>query len=200
MEQLKHQRHPLSELATAFTALLLTCSIIYAALWAIDFEWNIFENPVWLFTRPAAIDALNNFGEVALGILGVAITVVAIIVELAANRYTPRITDLFVRDPINVMVMSFFVVTSVLVIWVNMSLYGSTHPTMMAVIATIAMTTSLLLLLPYFAYVFDFLTPTRVVFRIQERCVRNMERLASGRTNDIDQVRNELLTAARTAW
>jgi hypothetical protein len=195
MQQPRSQPHPVYEIFTAFTALLLTCTIVYLALWGIDFEWNIFENPVWLFTRPEAVDALNNFGEVALGILGVAITVVAIIVELAANRYTPRITDLFVRDPINVSVMGFFVVTSVLVIWVNMSLYGGTYPTMMVVIATIAMSSSLLLLLPYFAYVFDFLTPTRVVLRIQDRCIRNLNRLAEGRTRNSEEVRDELLTA-----
>jgi len=176
-------------------ALFLTCFIVYATLWVIDFEWNVFHNPVWLFTRPEAVDALNNFGEVALGILGVAITVVAIIVELAANRYTPRITDLFVRDPINITIMGFFVVTSVLVIWVNMSLYGGPYPTMMVVIATTAMSASLLLLLPYFAYVFDFLTPTRVVLRIQDRCIRNLDRLGSGRAKRASEVRDELLTA-----
>lgn len=195
MQRSRRQPHPIFEILSAFTALLLTCSIVYLCLWAIDFEWNIYENPVWLFTRPEAVDALNNFGEVALGILGVAITVVAIIVELAANRYTPRITDLFVRDPINVSVLGFFVVTSVLVIWVNMSLYGDTYPTMMVTIATLAMSTSLLLLLPYFAYVFDFLTPTRVVLRIQERCIRNLDRLVDKRTNNAAEVRDELLTA-----
>jgi hypothetical protein len=195
MQLSRPQAHPIVEIATSFTALLLTCSIVYVTLWGIDFEWDILQNPVWLFTRPEAVDSLNNFGEVALGILGVAITVVAIIVELAANRYTPRITDLFVRDPINITVLGFFVVTSVLVIWVNMSLYGDHYPTMMVIIATIAMSSSLLLLLPYFAYVFDFLTPTRVVLRIQNRCIRNLDQLASGRAKSASEVRDELLTA-----
>ena len=56
--------------------------------------------------------------------LAILITVVAIVVELAANRYTPRITELFVRDPVNVVVMSSFVITSVLVVWIDLSLYG----------------------------------------------------------------------------
>jgi hypothetical protein len=50
----------------------------------------------------------------ATGVLAILITVVAIVLELSATRYTHRVTALFVRDPVNLAVMAFYVLTSVL--------------------------------------------------------------------------------------
>ncbi len=115
---------------------------------------------------PTTVGVLLGFAEVTVGVLGVAVTVVSILVELAANRYTPRIAELFVRDRTNVLVLSVFVLTSLLVVWVALSL-GEEAPAPGLVAAMVVLqSTSLLALLPYFAYVFDFLGPERVVQRI----------------------------------
>jgi len=53
---------------------------------------------------------------------------------------------------------------------------------------------SLLAILPYFAYVFDFLSPTRVIQRIQQRASAHIERLAKG-TAKIDRTRHEVSLA-----
>ena len=55
------------------------------------------------------------------GLLAIAITVSAIIVELAATRYNYRITWLFVSEPINIAAMSLFVVTTLQCVWVGVS-------------------------------------------------------------------------------
>lgn len=149
-------------------ALSVVCMAVYAALWVLDFGFDRTLAPWRLVTAPEAADTIRSFSEVTVGVLGIAITVVAIIVELAANRYTPRITELFVRDPIHVGVMSWFVMTSVIVLWVNLSLQASTPPNLMALVATALMSASLLAILPYFAFVFDFLSPTQVIRRIQQ--------------------------------
>ena len=49
------------------------------------------------------------------------ITVVSIVVQLAANRYTPRITDMFFRDRTNLAVMGFFVVACIDAVWVSLA-------------------------------------------------------------------------------
>src|SRR4051812_46139322 len=58
----------------------------------------------------SAQNTLGSAGEIAASVLAIAVTVVAIIVELASNRYTHRITELFVREPRNFLVMGFFVI------------------------------------------------------------------------------------------
>jgi hypothetical protein len=172
----------LGEVGVSLAVLVATTTTIYGVLWYIDFGQMAHPpGPYTLFTTPGAIGALSNLGEVTVGILGAALTVVTIIVELASNRYTPRITELFVRDPINLFMLSFFVCSSVLVVWIEMSLYGGAHPGAMVMVAVGAMTVSLLALLPYFAYVFDFLMPTRVIARIASRCVGALGRVSRGR-------------------
>ena len=169
----------LSHGAVPFFTLFVISAVIYAGLWVLDFG-SFDQNPVALWSAPATYDVLIQFTQVTIGLLGIAITVVAIIVELAANRYTPRITELFVRDPTNVAVMSFFVIASVLVVWIDLSLGGAPHPRRMALAASGIQTVSLLVILPYFAYVFDFLSPTRVIDRIQQAGSLHLSQLARG--------------------
>ena len=99
-------------------------------------------------------------------VLGLALTVSSIIVQLAATRFTPHITSLFFRARTNLMVLGFFVTSSVFVLWINFSV-GDSYPTRWGVLfSMLLMTASLLLLFPYFAYVFDFLDPEKIVGRI----------------------------------
>lgn len=121
----------------------------------------------WRRLHAASVgQGLLGFAEVTVGVLGVAITVVSILVELASTRYTPRIAELFVRDRTNVVVLSSFVLTSLLVVWFGLMLGDGPPPIGLVVVVVALLSTSLLMLLPYFAYVFDFLGPEQVVRRI----------------------------------
>jgi len=97
----------------------------------------------------------------------VAISVVAIIVELAANRYTHKITELFFRSAVNFSVMGFFVVAAINSIWVSFTFREGFTPVWGTLVSMALMTLSMLLLLPYFAFVFDFLNPLNIVARIR---------------------------------
>ncbi len=182
------------EVFLSLAMLSVTSVSVYTALWFVDFGPGG-PSPWALFTNPQTVSTLANLGEVTVGTLGVALTVITIIVELASNRYTPRITELFIRDPVNVLMMSFFVVTALLVLWVDMSMYSDHWPKWMAIAAISGMSTSLLLLLPYFAYVFDFLLPTRVVNRIQQTSANAIERVTRRGASAIDGARDEVIQA-----
>jgi hypothetical protein len=122
----------------------------------------------------SAQNTLSSAGEVVAAVLAIAITVVAIIVELASNRYTHRITELFVREPKNFIVMGFFVVTALQGLWVNLIIdyepgKGGFVPYISIGVSMAMLTVCLLILLPYFAYVFEFLNPINIVGRIREQ-------------------------------
>lgn len=113
-----------------------------------------------------ARNTLGGLGEVMAAVLGLALTVSSIVVQLAATRFTPHITNLFFRARTNLMVIGFFVTSSVFVLWVNFSVGETYLPRFGVFFSMVLMTTSLLLLFPYFAYVFDFLDPEKIVGRI----------------------------------
>lgn len=166
---------PMVAALTSVAWLAAPCLLIYMVLWLIDFAGRGGSGPAKLLAADGVISTMVGFSEVTVAVLAIALTVVAIIVELAATRYTPRLTELFVRDPVNVATMSGFVIVSVLVLWINLSLHGPHHPTAMVWAATVLMSLSLLAILPYFAYVFDFLSPTRVIQRIQVNGTRALK-------------------------
>lgn len=126
----------------------------------------------------AGQDALGGAAEVISAVLGIAITVVAIVVELAANRYTHRITELFVSEPINFLVTGFFVISALQAVFVGLTF--ETLPTgelgfvpRWGIVVSMSMLAlCLLLLLPYFAFVFAFLSPIAIVHRIQRHTLK----------------------------
>ncbi|MCA9531974.1 MAG: DUF2254 domain-containing protein [Myxococcales bacterium] len=151
-----------------------------------------------LFLRPnagAAEATLTNAAQVVANILEIAITVVAIVAELAANRYTHRVTELFVREPINLIVMSFFVLTTVQCVFVPLGLNANASgvgfvPYWGIRVTLVMLAVSLLILLPYFAYVFDFLSPVNIVQSIQEHTVRA---IGSRRRLSVEQRKDEAI-------
>jgi hypothetical protein len=125
----------------------------------------------------SAANTLSNSGEIVAAVLAIAITVVAIVVELAANRYTHRITELFVGEPINFVVMGFFVVTALQSLWVTLIFDWDpvTHtgfvPHIGTMVSMAMLALCLLILLPYFGFVFAFLNPIHIVGRIRSQTI-----------------------------
>lgn len=190
-----HRAFTRGEMLASFLILAGVSAFFYLTLWTIDFGLMWGQTPLELFVQPGAVDTLTNFGEITVGVLGISLTVVTIIVELASNRYTPRITELFLRDPVNASVLSFFVVSAVFIVWVDMSLYGARYPQYMAGAAVLLMSATLLALLPYFAYVFDFLLPNRVVQRIERKSAEAIQRMARVGTKAVRGARLEVKNA-----
>src|SRR4051812_12887000 len=140
-------------------------------------DWAIVKpgvNPLRLlfnFDVDTLQNALGNMAQVVAAILGIVITVVSIVVQLAATRYTSRIADLFFRDRTNLGVLGFFVVACINAVWCSIAVAHTFLPKVSIIFTMILVTASLLIMVPYFAYVFDFLDPDRVVGRIQQQAV-----------------------------
>ena len=128
-------------------------------------------------------NALGSLSQVIAAVLGIAITVVSIVVQLAATRYTSRVADLFFRDRINLGVMGFFVVACVEALWVSFTVRRDYVPQATITATVIMASGSLLVLVPYFAYVFDFLDPEKVIARIGQQ---TLERATSRKRANAD--------------
>ncbi len=151
---------------------------LFAAFWLIDYflvdaaAAHRKEGPIGqLFDYDAQTmqNALGSLSQVIASVLGIAITVVSIVVQLAATRYTPKVADLFFRDRINIGVMGFFVIACVEAVWISFTVRADYVPQATITLTVVMSSASLLLLVPYFAYVFDFLDPQKVIARIGEQ-------------------------------
>ena len=164
---------------TAIRVWILPFSILFGAFLLI-FSGS-FMLDYWLYVDPkdgspldvlfhmdsTSEESISPIPEVVAGVLGIAITVGAIIVELAANRYTSRVVDLFVTDRTNLYVMGLFVVSCVFTVWVMKSNSDLLTPKTGILISLVMMSFSVLLLVPYFNYIFEFLDPKNIINKIR---------------------------------
>ena len=168
-------KFPLRTWGTPIFAILTVASVIFAlSLWmdlvtavkpAEDPTFNQLVDSLIHQDMDQARNTLGGLGEVMAAVLGLALTVSSIIVQLAATRFTPHITVLFFRARTNVLIIGFFVISAVFVVWVNFAV-SEYVPRWGVMFSMILMTMSLVLLFPYFSYVFDFLDPEKIVGRI----------------------------------
>src|SRR5579871_1517544 len=157
----------------------LSALIVFGGFYTLDWAgWTPSKGgKPWLLDQLTSYDpdtaqnALGNLAQVIAAILGIVITVVSIVVQLAATRYTPRVADMFFRDRTNLLVLGFFVIAGIDAVWVSVSVTRDFVPRISITATLLLVTTSVLLMVPYFAYVFDFLDPERVVARIQEQAL-----------------------------
>ena len=164
---------------SGITLLALVAGLLFAVCWLLDAAWfgqrsgsAVALGPFRLLVDldPATLqNELGALAQIIVAVLGIAITVVSIVVQLAATRYTPRIADMFFRDKTNLAIMGFFVVACLNALWVTLAVTGSYVPRVTIVMTLVLASTSILLLIPYFAYVFDFLDPGKVIVRIGQQ-------------------------------
>jgi hypothetical protein len=136
------------------------------------------SNPFARFLKfdPGSIsDAISSLAGNIAAIFGLVITVVSIIVQLSADRYT-GVTRMFFRDRLNISVMAYYLVACVYAVWLSVSLPHDYVPRAVLVSMLGMTTTGLLIMAPYFGYVFWFLAPSTIVARIRSDAVKTTKR------------------------
>lgn len=160
-------------------ALLALLSLaVFAAFYLADAPGGV--GGYFGFESGMITDALPSLAAMIAAVLGIVITVVSIIVQLSSERYT-GVAQMFLRDRVNVAVMAYFVVACVCGVWLSMSVKSDFVPRV-AIIAMLVFTTfGLVVMLPYFAYVFRFLEPSSIVGRIRRQALATVERATAAR-------------------
>ena len=105
-------------------------------------------------------------------ILGIVLTVVAIVVQLAAQKYTPKLADLFLENKINRYFFFFMVFNLLFTVFITYSIKNQFVPIYAAFFAVLLTSIQIGLLLPYFSYVFEFLSPENIMAGIQKKSVK----------------------------
>ena len=118
-------------------------------------------------------DALSGLAGMTAAVLGIVITVVSLLVQLTAERYT-GVAQMFLRDRRNIVVMSYYVVTCVVGVALSLSLHNEFVPRAAVFTMMCACAFGLIMMLPYFAYVFRFLEPVSLVARIQQEAAQDV--------------------------
>lgn len=178
-------------------------------------------NPVAHYLRFDSESVSNSIGvlsSIIAAVLGIIITVVSIVVQLAATRYSPAITEMFFRTRSNRAVFSLYIIGCVMGFWTAFAVSTSWVPRVSLIAMLFVATLGFLLMGPYFAFVFRFLAPQNVVARIgrdartsatggghhrdhrpvaerQERALQTTEQLTDIAINSVNQKDKIIATA-----
>ena len=120
-------------------------------------------------------DAVSALAGMTAAVFGIVITVVSIIVQLSADRYA-GVARMFLRDRVNLAVMAYYVIACVCGVWVSVALKHDYVPRVTVLGMLCATTGSLVLMGPYFSYVFWFLEPMNIISRIRVEAQRSSAR------------------------
>jgi len=120
--------------------------------------------------QPGALqEFVVTLAEVLSGMLGFTLSVVAIVVQLSADRFTPKVTELFLREKTNFYLFSFLILANVVSLWSSVALGFYEDPQLLIGLNLLLGTASFLVLIPYFSFVFHFLQPTSIIRRIEQQ-------------------------------
>ncbi|HEU4727501.1 MAG TPA: DUF2254 family protein, partial [Kofleriaceae bacterium] len=123
-------------------------------------------------------DALSGLAGMTAAVLGIVITVVSLLVQLTSERYT-GVAQMFLRDRRNVMVMAYYVVTCVVGVALSLSLHSEFVPRAAVFAMMCACGFGLIIMLPYFSYVFRFLEPVNLIARIEREAAEDVVQTAT---------------------
>jgi hypothetical protein len=141
--------------------------------------------PFFDFQPDRIADSIGNLSGIIAAVLGIIITVVSIIVQLSAERYT-HVTEMFFRDRTNMAVLAFYVIGCMCGIFVSFSLGQRFVPRVSLVVMMVVALLGFGLMAPYFAYVFEFLQPEHIIQRIRLWALRAAE---TGARSDDEEAR-----------
>jgi hypothetical protein len=146
---------------------------------------HTFGEVLFFSSAEDAAGAVSSMAQVLVGIVGLVVTVVAIVLQLAAQRYTPKLVDLFIADKVNIAYFALMVVASIYSVFLLYVSKTDFVPLFGALFLLLMMTLILGLLIPFFAYVFLFLTPGNIIRIIRKNAKRGMERVVQRRNDEV---------------
>jgi hypothetical protein len=135
-----------------------------------------------LRATPAMVRSLASTIGGAYGtMIALLLTFVSLAIPITANLYTPKLIEIFIRDPINLFVICTCAVLAahnLLTVSISFDQWTAQVPFAIAVAGAIF---GWLLILPYYFYVVSFINPETIVKRVHRMLTRELEQAIAAR-------------------
>ncbi len=176
----------MKSLAVAFVA--------FAGLFALEFflEWRYWGYPgpselSWVgINNGKLVDVLSPMARAYNNVLAMLIATIGLAIPLTANMHTPKLIDMFLRDRINRVVLSFMAFGAAHVLFVAYIIGPEFAPTWAIALAVAFSISGWAILIPYFFYMMRFLDPSQVIVRLRDETQRIVEKTAARALDAVD--------------
>ncbi len=166
-------------LSLAGTSLGVTALLLFiSTLWdlVLSSPGRSFFEVIFSANLETARYLVTSVAQCLASTLGISFMVVALIVQLTADRYSAKVIDLFVKDRLTRAVLSLFVISIVYSLWLTHCLQTFFIPTIGILFSLVLMSMCFGALLPYFYYVFELLKPSSLILNIKTTAISFFDR------------------------
>jgi hypothetical protein len=136
-----------------------------------------------LTVTPAMVRAVASpFARAYNNILALLLTFIGLAIPLTANMYTPKLIEIFVKDKVNITVLSMYAILtahSILAVTLSFDHYAGQIPFWVDCAGAILGWT---MILPYYFYVLTFLNPGRIIALVRDNVIQGF-RASTGAQN-----------------
>jgi hypothetical protein len=154
---------------------------------------SVLQDSIFSKDLSTILNSFGNMGEIMTSVLGIEITAVAIIVQLAANKYSSKIMEMIISDRVNFFVVALFVVAGANTILLANTMTADKVPYFSILFTLLMLVFSLTIVIPHFTYVFNFLRPKHFLKEVELESKKLLKSsLSVSDKNLIRQKRNEL--------
>lgn len=160
-------------------------------VWVLSESRNVFHK---IFSSDINVlsNTLSGLGEVVTAVLGIEITAIAIVVQLAANKYSSNIMELFIENKVNVMIIALFVVTGTNTVLVINTMTEQFVPLFSISVTIFLIAISVLIVIPHFSYVFNFLRPENFLNYVKENTIKIIDDIEKGHIKYNSSLKNKI--------
>jgi hypothetical protein len=113
------------------------------------------------------VDILSPVARAYNNILAILLAIIGLAIPLTANMHTPKLIDMFLRDPVNRVMLTLFALGAAHVLWVAYLIGPEFAPLWAYRLAVLGALAGWVALVPYFYYVIRFLDPSSILSRLQ---------------------------------
>ncbi|MCE9575470.1 MAG: DUF2254 domain-containing protein [Deltaproteobacteria bacterium] len=131
------------------------------------------------------VDLMSPIARAYNNVLAMLLATIGLAIPLTANMHTPTLIDVFLRDRINRVVLSFMALGAAHVLWVDFIIGPKFAPMWAIRVAVYMALLGWAILIPYFFYVVRFLDPARVISRLSQELVHLLDEVVAGKRDPV---------------
>ena len=183
-----------------FIRSFLMAVVGFAVLFAVEFylEYRAAGSPAWSdiswdgTKNEKLLDLLSPVARAYNNVLAILLATIGVAIPLTANMHTPKLIEIFLKDPINRFVLSFIALGAAHILWVDYMIGPRFAPLVAIAVAVVGAIIGWALVIPYFFYVMRFLDPSRMLVKLREATCVIVDACAE-RERDPDSAQREML-------
>ena len=135
----------------------------------------------WVGTNAGKlVDVLSPMARAYNNVLAMLLATIGLAIPLTANMHTPKLIEMFLRDRINRLVLTFMAFGAAHVLWVDYMIGPRVRADLGAdARRRCSRSSGWALVIPYFFYVVRFVDPSRLVIRLREDAMQIVQQVAN---------------------